>query len=331
VLVQVGQFDAPFTLENRTSDKYFDFMERSITVRAFGVPTNKEIGAMVYGYNAEKNFHYSVGLFNGDGQNFKNADNQFDVIARAWIAPFSFTGDGPLHDAEIGGSFWRGDRANTLALPNQSSQGGFTFLSFSPYDATVGGSTVSTQLRQVGLLNAFAGELNVPVAHRFGLRSEFVKKSSSLSEENVNAAKPSSPIVLGGANLKGWASYVEGWFWFLGDDRIIGDQQGLEPLARLKKFAPSAPRDGLMLAFRAEYLHEEVALESDAVAVNLKDSVVGNTRVTSYQFGINYWHSKRFRATFNYVFNHLSGDTPQIKKLASPNEQEFLFRLGIAL
>ena len=31
VILQVGQFDAAFTLENRTSDKYFDFMERSIT------------------------------------------------------------------------------------------------------------------------------------------------------------------------------------------------------------------------------------------------------------------------------------------------------------
>ncbi|HEX3851517.1 MAG TPA: porin, partial [Polyangiaceae bacterium] len=31
--VQVGQFDAPFTMENRTSDKYIPFMERSLAVR----------------------------------------------------------------------------------------------------------------------------------------------------------------------------------------------------------------------------------------------------------------------------------------------------------
>ena len=47
---QVGQFDAPFTLENRTSDKYFDFMERSLAVRAFAVPNNKEDGIMLWGY-----------------------------------------------------------------------------------------------------------------------------------------------------------------------------------------------------------------------------------------------------------------------------------------
>ncbi|HEX7664308.1 MAG TPA: porin, partial [Polyangiaceae bacterium] len=34
--VQVGQFDAPFMMENRTSDKYIPFMERSLAVRDIG-------------------------------------------------------------------------------------------------------------------------------------------------------------------------------------------------------------------------------------------------------------------------------------------------------
>src|SRR5205807_521553 len=101
---------------------YFDFMERSITVRAFGIPDNKEIGAMVHGYNDARNFYYSVGYFNGDGQNFRNADNNGDLMMRGWIAPLSFRGDGPLRDAEIGGSFWTGNRSNTLALANQTTQ-----------------------------------------------------------------------------------------------------------------------------------------------------------------------------------------------------------------
>ena len=48
--LQIGQFDAPFTLENRTSDKYFDFLERSVAVRGVGVPLNKELGAMLWGW-----------------------------------------------------------------------------------------------------------------------------------------------------------------------------------------------------------------------------------------------------------------------------------------
>ena len=152
VILQVGQYDAPFTLENRTSDKYFDFMERSITVRAFGIPDNKEMGAMLHGFNDARNFYYSLALVNGDGQNFKNADNHFDWMGRAWIAPFSFTGEGPLHDVEIGASFWTGDRANTLALPNQTTQGGFTFLNMGSFTAGSGGTTSTYQLRQVGRL-----------------------------------------------------------------------------------------------------------------------------------------------------------------------------------
>src|SRR6185369_8178173 len=84
--LMAGQFDAPFTLENRTSDKFFDFMERSIAVRAFGIPSNKEMGAMAHGFvplelsgksELSKFWYYSFGVFNGDGQNFRNADNKF--------------------------------------------------------------------------------------------------------------------------------------------------------------------------------------------------------------------------------------------------------------
>ena len=38
VVFQAGQFDVPFTLENRTSDRYLDFVHRGPAVRAFAVP-----------------------------------------------------------------------------------------------------------------------------------------------------------------------------------------------------------------------------------------------------------------------------------------------------
>ena len=331
-MLQVGQFDAPFTLENRTSDKYFDFMERSVTVRAFGVPTNKEIGAMVNGYNDDRNFYYAAGVFNGDAQNFRNVDNKFDVIGRGWVAPFSLAKIEALHDVEVGFSFWTGDRANTLALPNQTTQGTFTFLSFNPFSRTINGTTTTQQFRQVGRLNAFAGELNIPINHRYGLRSEFVWKHSPLSIESIAAS--GAGTILGGANLKGWSTYVQGWVWLLGDDRIIGDQQGIEPWPRFKTFGVKPIQDGVMLAFRFERLDEDLTEEADAAALSAMSSTpsaVGKTKVTVYEVGVNYWHSKHFRATFNYVFNHFDGTTGQIKGLATSNEQEFLARIAIAI
>ena len=333
-MLQVGQFDAPFTLENRTSDKYFDFMERSITVRAFGIPDNKEIGGMDHGYNENRNFLYSAGVFNGDGQNYKNVDKEFDVMARAWLAPLSFMGDGPLHDATIGGSFWTGDRANALAPTSQTTQAGFTFLSFSTYNTTVNGmANTPVQLRQVGRMYEYALELNVPVAHRFGVRSEYVWRHSPLSEEQI--ASNGTGTILGGVDLQGWSTYEELWFWAVGDDRIIGDQQGIQPYSRFKKFGIKPPQNGLMFALRFEVLRETISQDADTATLMLGDPSIGKTNVESFELGVNYWYSKRFRATFNYVYNHFDrgdGATSWLqKKLVSPNEQEFLFRLAIAL
>jgi phosphate-selective porin OprO and OprP len=333
-ILQVGQFDAPFTLENRTSDKYFDFMERSITVRAFGIPDNKEMGAMLHGFNDARNFYYSVSVLNGDGQNFKNADRQADWMGRAWVAPLSFMGEGPLHDVEIGASLWTGDRSNTLALASQTTQGGFTFLNFGTYNATLNGapSTSTFQFRQVGRMNAVAAELNAPVAHRFGVRGEFVWKHNPLSEDVIAAS--GAGTIERGADLKGYSFYAEAWAWLLGDDRIIGDQQGLEPFTRYKKFGVRPIQDGVMVAARYEHLDENLTTDTNLNMVTGDSSAIGKTKIDSVEIGLNYWHSKRFRATFNGVYNHWgqgSGATPYLKGLAASYDLEYLFRLAIAL
>ena len=330
-ILQVGQFNAPFTLENRISSKYTDFMERSITVRAFGIPDNREMGAMVHGFNEERIFYYSIGLFNGDGQNFKNADNHFDWMGRAWFAPLAIAGAGPLHDVEIGASLWTGERANTLAPASQSTQAGFTFFNTAAFTATPTGSTASQsiQLRQNGRLNAFAIELNAPIAHKLGLRGELVWRHSPLSEESI--ASNGTGTVLGGADLKGYSLYCQASVWLLGDDRIIGDQQSVGGFPRFGKFATRRIQNGLALLFRYEHLDETLTEDATAAALNLGNKYVGRTKVDSGELGINYWHSKRYRATFNYLVNHFGGSTPFITTLPSAYEQELLFRLAMAL
>ena len=54
--------DMAFSMENRTSDKYLPFMERSLAVRAFGVPTNKELGAMLWGEDEGRHVAYAAGV-----------------------------------------------------------------------------------------------------------------------------------------------------------------------------------------------------------------------------------------------------------------------------
>ena len=185
-------------------------------------------------------------------------------------------------------------------------------------------------MRQLGRLNSFAAELNAPVAHKYGVRGELVWRHSPLAEEVISANGTGAPQTgVTGADLRGTSFYGEVFAWLLGDDRIIGDQQGLEPFARYGKFGVRPLRDGVMIALRYEHLDETV---SDP---NTKGSqAIGRTVVDSGELGINYWHSKRFRLTFNYVVNHFdrgSEATPLLKSFPSPWEQEILFRLAIAL
>jgi hypothetical protein len=282
---------------------------------------------MLHGTNPARNFYYSAALLNGDGQNFRNADNSFDVMGRAWVAPLSFGGPEAFNAVTVGGSFWTGNRNNALALPSQTTQAGFNFFSPSWSTTSATGTKVPVELHQMGRLYAGALELNVPVAHKFGARYELVYKNQPLSAMDVTS--PKTPVLLGGFKLKGYAMYGEVWWWALGDDRIIGEP-GMQMPTRYTKFGVKAPQTGLMLAARIDHMNETVSAQ-DAFASSLGSSLAGRTKVTAYELGVNYWYSKRFRATFNYVLNHFGGDTASVAGLKDKNEHEFLCRLGIAL
>lgn len=325
-ILQVGQYDAPFTLENRTSDKYFDFMERSAIVRAFGAPSNKEQGAMLHGLLPGKVAYYSIGLFDGDGQNLRNLDDAFDLIGRAWVAPFALTGIDLLSAVTVGGSRWSGQRNSPLTqtLPGQSTQGGFSFWSpkWTGTPPMMGAAAPAFELRPGGSLSEWALEVNAPVGHRLGARVEWVKKQQRVA--TVATSGTPALVANSGGTFKGWGMYGELWGWVLGDDRIIG-APGLQLPHRFTKFGTKPPADGLMLALRLDVLREGV--EADTMV----NPLWGNTKLTAWTFGVNYWRSKRFRATFNYVNNRFGGDTAAVAKLASKREQEFLFRLAVAL
>jgi len=212
----------------------------------------------------------------------------------------------------------------------QTTQGGFRFLN-NAFTWTPTGSTSSipVELHQQGRLNALGAELNAPYNHRVGVRSDVVWKSMGLSA--VDVTKPTVPVTLGSLDLKGWAMYAEGFYWLLGDDTIVGPLQGIQPLRRLKKFVVTPPRRGIMLAFRFGYLNEDITQAAALAALSMPDPMVGTTKVWVEELGINYWISKRFRATFNYVVNHFGGNTSFVNGLNNTYENEFLFRLGIEL
>jgi len=321
-ILQVGQFDVPFTLENRTSDAYTPFIERSMAARLLGAPRNKDVGAMAHGFIGDF-LYYSGGIFDGEGARFRPLDNQPDLIGRVVYSPF---GPGSLG---VGASAWYGHHVLGPMFPLQATAGGVRFLS--PHWITGQVTPMAIELREQGQVTAFAGELSVPVNRHFGARGEVVYKHQQLIEADVSRL-PDGPILpLGDALVDGLSAYGEIWFWALGDaDQLPAP--GLELPRRLgARGASRGFDDGLMLALRGEVLKEDVSVPTEQQIYG--DPNKATTRVVSGTAGVNYWRGRLVRLSLNYTVNYWSGtsETIKLQRALGPLEHELLLRFALSL
>lgn len=322
-IVQAGQFDVPFTLENRTADAYTTFIERAMVARSLGAPRNKETGVMVHGLLGNGVFSYAAGVFNGDGPNFRNFDNQPDAIGRATLSPFA-GGEGMFRRLVLGGSAWYGRHVLGPTFPVQATPGGLRFLA--PQWLT-GQPPRTLELREHGTLTAFGGELSIPFGKRFGLRGEGVYKRQQLAEAEAPLANV-PPTVLGTATLDGISAYGELWLWLAGDERML-PVPGLQLPARIDRRYRRAFEDGLMVAVRGEFLKEDLISNQPT----LGNPTRATTRVISGTAGVNYWRGSLARISLNYVVNMWSGTSETVKALKAQSllEHELLLRFQISL
>jgi phosphate-selective porin len=322
LMFQAGQFDVPFTLENRTSDAYTDFIERAMVARSLGAPRNKEIGVMVAGLLGDGRFYYSAGLFNGEGPEFRNLDNQSDTIGRLVATPFAL-GDGWWSRWSIGGSFWYGNHILGPEAAVQATPGGMVF--FEPHWTSGQTAPLTFELHEQGTATALGGELNLPIGNRFGLRGEVVWKRQHLAEDDTTQGL-ATPV--GAATLDGIGGYGELWFWLLGDDRLL-PAPGLELPLRIGASQHPWLTEGLQLAVRAEVLKENLTSDNQT----LGDPGIATTRVTSGTIGVNYWRGRFVRLSANFIVNEWSGTSITAMELAAEQkfEQEFLLRFAMSL
>ena len=136
--VKVGQFKNPFTFENPMHPIDQGFMGYSQNVsklagfsdRAGEHDSNgRDIGLQLQGdflknANGRNLLHYQIGVFNGQGINTKDVDNQKNVIGGVWVMPVS--------GMRIGAFGWTGSYARkgnwteTVADPTSSVTPGAT-------------------------------------------------------------------------------------------------------------------------------------------------------------------------------------------------------------
>lgn len=304
--VLIGQTDAPFMLENRTSDKFLPFMERSLAVRAVGIPTNKEIGAMAWGETNSRVFYYSLGVFDGDGQNRPNVDSRFDVFGRFVVHPLATTPlrEKTLQDAQIGISGHYGSRDRKWVdydYPTMATQGAFQF--WSPiYTSSKGATHVIPAGDQI----AIAGELRVPF-DRFDFTSELVYIKNN-TREGVEGFEAVTSERFG--SIEGVSYYAMLGFWLVGARDVNGvPGYGNPPRLDWSKSDPHAPLQAVQLLAKWEQvsLIYDSAGRSGAPDVN---NIDGKIRVNAFSLGANYWATKHVRLSLNYVYDQFPDSAP---------------------
>lgn len=136
--VKIGQFKNPFTFENPMHPIDQGFMGYSQNVSKLAgfsdragehASNGRDIGLQLQGdflknANGRNLLHYQIGVFNGQGTNTKDADNQKNVIGGVWVMPVS--------GMRIGAFGWTGSYARkgnwteTVADPTSSVAPGAT-------------------------------------------------------------------------------------------------------------------------------------------------------------------------------------------------------------
>jgi phosphate-selective porin len=308
--VQIGQYDAPFTMENRTSEKWgTPFMERSLTVRDVAVPTQKQIGVMLWG-EAFRVLNYSVGLFDGEGQNRPNVDSKGDLFARAYVMPLIARTDA-LKNLEIGASVRYGSRDHNYVnydVPALTTQGQYAF-----WNPTYNGSAGLTHIIYSGKQQGVAFEGRVPVG-LVDLTAEaaYIDKGTREALDGQQAA-PSPRF----GDLRGYSYYLEFGYWPLGG-RDINGLPGVQNMPHVDFSKPDkAPERAVQLLAKWEQVHLNYSSARRSGTPDSKN-IDGDIRVNAFSLGANYWITKYLRITVNYILNVFPDAAPTASPAGGP-------------
>jgi hypothetical protein len=305
VNVQVGQYYLPFTLENRISDNTTPFLERSIPVRDWGAPLQRDIGAMLWGESPDHVVYYAVAFLNGDGPNRVNVDTRYEVSGRAVVRPFAASTTSATKWAQIGFSARQSSADPTRVgydLPSLTTQDGFVFWKPTYRDSY---NRLIHIMPSTGQW-AFAGDIYLPIEN-FDLTGEFIYGVDN-TREAVDGYQL-SPYTQRLGDLKGYGWYAQAGYWIIGDHDIVGYPSYGRPV-HVDLTAPQRQHtQGVQVLAKFEQLH----LTYDGAARGGTDDSKtpnGDIKVNTVEFGINYWATKHLRVGFNYDLNIFPGSEP---------------------
>jgi len=266
---KVGQWKAPFGLENLTPDSQILTIERSLPTGAI-VP-ERQIGVMLWGkpltnvLPEQKDLvTYYAGMFNGNGRNFNNNDNnEFMYVARLELQPFKGEVLGQEASLKFGGDYYSSrDETGTnispalnlrvnadgslasyiLASPDERHAYSFdAWLKIGPFDLIGEYFSENVKPRGVPLFSEFDPSGYYVQGSYFIIpkKLQLVAKYESLNPGQVASDDISS--ITGGINyyihgdhIKVMANYIHTWSDFREANPQFGDDQFDEIILRLQ-------------------------------------------------------------------------------------------------
>jgi phosphate-selective porin len=308
-----GQFQAPFSMENQSSDNTSTFMDRTIAIRSFAYPDNRDIGLMVWGDVADKTVSYGVALGAGDGANRPGVDASPDVLARVAFRPFAADKKAALAKAQIGLSARHGECDQDFVAydysPIRTGQG-YTLYNFAYTDSASPARNI--HVIPSGAQNAIGGELRVPVSV-VELRAEAYYVANN-TREAVEGYQLTNTERLGQVKGLGW--YVQLSAWPVGDAFVSGDP-GFA--SRPTKIDLSKPVDKPQKGLEVAALISGINATYDERTPGADGSPSADLNVMQLGFAANYWHTKNLRLSVNYILYMTPGSTSVDNPLPTEN------------
>lgn len=328
--VTVGQFDLPFSLENRTSDRYLDALERSFVVRNLGT-SNKEPGVMLTAGPTNHLFLVSLGAFTGDGQNSRNLDNRFDFVARAFVRPFATRNAQLLRGLQIGGSVAVGSRFQTNNALGRgggwlTTASGYSFFRSVYTGADGNGTQIGVTLE--GTVTRVGGELRAPIGP-FTLQTEVIHMRAQMVETYLASGVP----LRTGGLLEATGLYVMATYWALGAPTLL-PEPGLGELPHLALHVDGSESTDIAVeaVARFDYAH---ANYRPGTTINVNQ--LGPSQATgAYDYvgvtlGASVWWTRAARVGVFYTMHHIDGLTAAIPAPGQVFTHEIGARVALAL
>jgi hypothetical protein len=334
--ITVGQFNVPFSMSNRTQDAYGQWMERPLGVRAFAVPSSKDIGVMFSGDVADGILGYELGVFGGDGRNRPSVDSRVDFIGRVTVHPLAHSTTTFEKNLQLGVSGRHGDRDPRAVgydvTPITTNQG---YVLWKPTRTDSLGRQIHA-LPSAGQ-NALGGELRLR-----GVNVAFqgeVYYVNNGTREAVDGTQLTNTDRLGSMSGIGWYGEVSAWPF---GAAFISPEPGSSTPRKLDTEPRERPRRGLQLlgivgGINAKY---DAAARGEASP----DPSTPSSKITVYQYGLGaqYWQTKHVRFALNYILYHTPSSGNSAENLAvvpdnlkvagaQPGNGHFLHEFGARL